>query len=177
MNIIKTTRIGLATIMLCAVCAEPYNGPDPITPSGIYKSLEVVAEVSATESPIKIADHYEILLFGNTTSCNLSESGSPCITVSGTITQPDSFGNFDFEEGEFQLKSTTTNCELWGQFHGKGTMSGNQIMIKSEVEVTCGTGAFKAKGGDLTMTISGLLPEEDSESTSYQLSLDGLLEI
>jgi hypothetical protein len=176
MNIIKTTGIGIVLIMLCTVCSKYPEDPGVRPEPEDYKSLNVVAEVSQTETPVKIADNYQIELFGNATSCNLSPSGAPCITVIGMITKPDALGNFSFEEGELLLASTTTECKLWGQFDGDGVLDGNVLTITSQVEVTCGTGLFTSNGGFLNMTIKGLLASEENPSPIYELTLNGQLE-
>jgi hypothetical protein len=174
MNIIKTTGIGVILILLCAVCSEPN---DHNVPKHNYKSLSVIAEVSETEIPVKVAENYQIELFGNAMSCNLSQNGAPCISVSGVITETDGTGNFNFRDGELTLESTTTNCKLWGQFDGKGSLIGDSFVINSDVEVACGTGLFESYGGQLKMTISGLLPSGENPKPIYELTLNGLLEI
>jgi len=177
MKIIKTTGIGIILIMLFALCTEYPKGYDPDRFAGEVKYLSVIAEVSETEIPIKITDNYQIKFYGNVASCNLSQSGAPCITVSGAITETDAAGNFNFRDGEMLLESTITNCKLWGQFSGKGSLEGNRFTINSDVELACGTGLFESNGGTLKMTISGVLPSEDNPSPIYELTLNGQLEI
>ena len=160
-------------IMLCAFCTDNNNHYFPVKD---YQSLNIVAEVHETEIPLRIADNYDIELFGNSASCNLSKAGQPCITVSGVITQPDAMGSFNFEEGELLIESTTADCKMWGQFSGKGSLDGISFVINSDVEVTCGTGLFETKGGKLSMTITGLLPPKDIQSSTYNLTLYGELE-
>jgi len=175
MNIIKTTGIGVLIILLCTVCSKD---DDPgIHSKHNYKTLSVTAEVSETQIPVKVAENYQIELFGNATSCNLSKSGAPCITVRGVITETDGAGNFNFRDGELTLESAITNCKLWGQFDGKGSLTGNSIEIDSEVEVSCGTGLFESVGGNLKLIIWGFLPTEDNPSPIYELTLNGQLEI
>jgi len=177
MNIIKTTGIGVILIMLFAVCSEYPKEYDPDQFSGEVKYLSVIADVSETEIPVIIADNHEIQLFGNVASCNLSQSGKPCITVSGVITETDGSGNFNFRNGELLLESTVTNCKLWGQFTGRGSLEGDRFTVNSDVEVACGTGLFESTGGQLKLTITGLLPKEDQAAPVYQLTLDGQLKI
>ena len=123
MNIIKTTGIGVLLILLCSLCTEYPKEYDPDQFSGEMKYLNVTAEVSETENSVKIADNYQLEFFGNVASCNLSQTGPPCITVSGVITETDATGNFNFRDGELLLESTVTNCKLWGQFSGFGKSS------------------------------------------------------
>jgi len=175
MNIIKTTGIGIMLIMLFSLCSEYPKARVPIEPAGNSKELSIVAEVSQAGAPVKIADNYEIELFGNATSCNLSEASAPCITIIGMISQSDAHGHFTFEAGELLLASTTTECKLWGQFNGDGVLSGDEFTITSEVEVTCGTGLFQSNSGQLEMTIKGLLPTENHPKPIYELTLDGQL--
>lgn len=161
--------------MLCSVCTEyPKDAGPRSIPS--FRQLSVFAEVSETEIPVRIVNNYDIELFGNVSSCNLAQSNVPCITVSGVITQSDAGGSFNFESGELLLASTTTECKLWGQFNGKGSLNGDRFTINSEVEVTCGTGLFQSSSGKLNMIITGLLPTEDRPSPIYELTLDGRLE-
>jgi hypothetical protein len=178
MNIIKTTGIGAMLLMLCTVCTEFPKDPGvrPGIPDGYNRFLSVVAEVSQAGIPVKIADNYEIELFGNATSCNLSSSGAPCITINGVITQTDKGGNFNFESAELLLESTVTDCKLWGQFNGRGSIEGDRFTINSDVEVACGTGLFESNGGTLKMAITGSLPTEDNPSPIYELTLNGQLE-
>jgi hypothetical protein len=177
MNIIKTTGIGAMLIMLCTVCTEFPKDPGvrPGIPDGNNRFLSIAAEVSETEIPVKIADFYDLELFGNVSSCNLSQSGAPCITINGVITQTDKGGNFNFESGELLLESTVTDCKLWGQFNGRGSIEGDRFIINSDVEVACGTGLFQSKSGQLKMIISGLLPTENHPNPIYELTLDGQL--
>lgn len=164
-------------IMLFALCTEYPKEYVPDHFAGEVKYLSVLAEVSETEILVKITDNYQIEFYGNAASCNLSQSGVPCITVSGAITETDATGNFNFKDGELILESTVTNCKLWGQFSGKGSLEGNRFSINSDVEVACGTGIFESNGGTLKMTIAGVLPSEDNPSPIYELTLNGELEI
>ena len=128
-------------IMLFSLCTETeYRYRE----AHDYQSFSIVAEVHETVIPVRIADNYDIELFGDVVSCNLSQSNQPCITVSGVITsQPNEWGTFSFEGGELLIESTTTDCKLWGQFTGKGSLDGDRFVINSDVEVTCGTGLFE----------------------------------
>lgn len=175
MNIIKTTALGVVLIMLCTVCTKFPKDAD-VGPIDDYRYLSVFADVSNSGTPMKIADNYAIELFGTVASCNLSQSGAPCITVTGMITLPDASGNFNFDAGELLLESTTSDCKLWGQFIGDGTLDGDQFNINSEVEVTCGTGLFQSNSGQLNMTIKGLLASEENPTPIYELILSGQLE-
>jgi hypothetical protein len=175
MNIIKTTGIGIAIIMLCTLCTKYPKDYEP----GInhnFRYLNIMAEVSETEIPIHIADNCELCLLGTVGSCNLSSPGELCISVDGIITHLSPFGRFDFE-GELLLESDDilTDCKLWGAIEGKGTVSGNSFLIESDVEVNYGTGTFLSKSGQLTLTIKGTLPTEDNPAPKYELNLDGNL--
>jgi len=175
MNIIKTTGIVLLLIMLCTVCNKFPKEYEPIQPDN-SRYLNVVAEVSETVIPMKIAENYEIELFGNATSCNMSQTGAPCITINGIITRASAMDGFNLESGELLLESTKADCKLWGQFDGKGSLTGNAFVINSDVEVSCGTGLFKTNHGKLNMTITGFLPTEKNPSPIYELTISGQLD-
>ncbi len=175
MNIIKTTGIVVLLIMLCTVCNKFPKEYEPIQPDN-SRYLSVVAEVSETVIPMKIEENYEIELFGNATSCNMSQTGAPCITLNGIITHASTIDGFNLEFGELLLESTNSDCKLWGQFDGKGSLTGNAFVINSDVEVSCGTGLFKTNHGQLNMTITGFLPTENNPSPIYELTLSGQLD-
>jgi hypothetical protein len=176
MNIIKTTGIGILLIMLCTMCSKFPEDPG-MRPLSDSKFLSITAEVSETEFPLIIANNDDIELYGNVASCNLYQSGAPCITIFGIIKrQPNQFGSFRIEDGELLLESTTTDCKLWGEFNGIGSLDGDQFTINSDVAVTCGTGVFNSNGGKLNMMITGILPTQDHPVSSYELILKGELE-
>lgn len=165
--------LALGIISLIASCQERYP-IDPFNDPAEYQKINFRADVSLSEYEMKLEDGFAFELGGNSTSCNLTDKA--CFYIDGNIAEVDRWGNFKLSEGEIVINSTTTNCELVGQFDGTGKKDGDNFEMTANLQINCGTGVFNSNGGSLKLTISGILPTTAQPYLNYKLNIDGYLE-
>ena len=139
-----------------------------------YKRLTIHAEVTNAEIPVVVAEGIEMDLCGAASTCNLSDQA--CFSMTALIRNLDTTGKFEIQEGEIELSAENTKCNLTGSFSGNGSKIGNNFEIAATINVSCGTGSFKADDGQLQMTIHGTFPDENVETMNYVMDIDGYLE-
>ena len=174
MKTVKKIVFTLIALILTISCDKPeWNGPrggDTFD----YKRLTIHAEVSDAEIPVVVAEGIEMDLSGTSSACNLSDQA--CFSMTALIRNLDATGKFEIQEGELELSAEVTGCNLTGSFSGNGSKIGNNFEIAATINVSCGTGSFKADDGQLQMTIRGTLPEGNDQTMDYELDIDGYLE-
>ena len=173
MKTVKKIVFTLFALILTISCNETeWPGPRPGN-IATYERLTIHAEVSDAEIPVVVTEGFEIDLCGAASACNLSDQ--TCFSMTALIKNLDATGDFDIQEGEIELLAGNTKCNLTGSFSGQGSKIGNNFEIAAIINVSCGTGAFKADEGELRLTIYGTLPEDDVETMDYELDIDGYL--
>ena len=139
--------LGLALIF--AACSDPKENP---TPSPAYQELSMSAELSG--QAFTILDGSTVDLTGTTTNCNLA--GNTCLSVYGIIRNLQN-GNFAIDHGSLRILAPDKGCYLTGDFDGWGKHFRNDDMtMGATVKVYCGTGDFKADGGELQLKITSM---------------------
>ena len=138
-----------------------------------YKKLSIHAEITDAEIPVVVTEGFEMDLYGQASACNLSDQA--CFSMTALIRNLDAAGRFEIHEGEIELLAEVTGCNLTGSFSGNGSKIGNNFEIAATINVSCGTGSFKADDGQLRLTINGTLPEGNAETMNYVMDIDGYL--
>ncbi len=170
----KTVKLVFSIIpmmLLSLACNDETKGVCPLPCSEVvYTSLEVHADITEPEVPIRIVQGANLVLTGHTTTCNLAEN--TIFNLAGEVSYLDEYGQFEIRTGEFILSAQETGCELNGDFSGTGVKYYDGFEFYGTIEIAYGYGGFKADGGTLNLRLVARL-DTKNEDYNYVLDISG----